>query len=83
MPDLSRVYDLHHGSQQFQILNPLSEARDSTHILMDPSRVRQLLSHEGNSGMPVILKIGSITAYLYANEKGLLGHEKPIGRERE
>ena len=26
--DLSRVYDLHHSSQQHWILNPLSEARD-------------------------------------------------------
>jgi len=27
-PDPSRVCDLHHSSQQHQILNPLSEARD-------------------------------------------------------
>ena len=30
---------LHHSSQQCQILNPLSEARDRTHVLMDPSQV--------------------------------------------
>ena len=35
--DLSRVCDLHHGSQQCWILNPLSGARDQTRILMDPS----------------------------------------------
>ena len=28
MPDLSHVCDLHHGSLQHRILNPLSEARD-------------------------------------------------------
>ena len=28
--DPSRVYELHHSSQQRQILNPLSEARDQT-----------------------------------------------------
>ena len=28
MQGLSHVYDLHHGSQHCQILNPLSEARD-------------------------------------------------------
>ena len=28
MWDLSHVCDLHHSSQQCQILNPLSEARD-------------------------------------------------------
>ena len=30
---------LHHSSQQRQILNPLSEARDRTHILMDISQI--------------------------------------------
>ena len=37
--DLSHIFDLHHSSQQCWILNPLSEARDQTRILMDPSRV--------------------------------------------
>ena len=31
--------DLHHSSQWCQIFNPLSEARDQTHVLMDVSRV--------------------------------------------
>ena len=35
--DPSRVCSLHHSSWQCQILNPLSEARDRAHILMDPS----------------------------------------------
>ena len=30
--DLSCVCDLHHSSQQHQILNPLSEARDQTTV---------------------------------------------------
>jgi len=34
------VCNLHHSSQQHQILNPLSKARDRTCILMDTSRVR-------------------------------------------
>ena len=29
-PNLSRMYNLHHSSQQCWILNPLSEARDQT-----------------------------------------------------
>ena len=40
IPDLSRVCDLHCGSQQRWILNPLSGARDQTGSLMDTSWVR-------------------------------------------
>ena len=37
--DLSHVCDLYQSSQQHQILNPLSKARDRTRILMDIGRV--------------------------------------------
>ena len=37
---LNHVCDLHHSSWQHQILNPLSEARDQTCILIDTSQVR-------------------------------------------
>ena len=37
--DPSRICELHHSSRQCQILNPLSEARDRTHILTDTSRI--------------------------------------------
>ena len=40
---------LHRSLQQHQILNPLSEARDQACILMDTSRVLNLLSHNRNS----------------------------------
>ena len=33
-PDLSPVFNLHHSSLQHWILNPLSKARDQTHIFM-------------------------------------------------
>ena len=36
---MSRIFDLHHSSQQCQILDPLSEARDHTRVLMDTSWV--------------------------------------------
>ena len=49
MKDLSHVCDLHHSSRQRQLLNPLSEARDRTLILMDTSWVYNLLSHKGTS----------------------------------
>ena len=38
--DLSHICDLHHSLWQCWILNPLSEARDQTCVLMDTSRVR-------------------------------------------
>ena len=37
--DLSCLCDLHHSSRQCRILNPLSEARDRTPILMDTSLI--------------------------------------------
>ena len=42
IPDLTPdcIFDPHHSSRQYQILNPLSEAREWTHILVDSSRVR-------------------------------------------
>ena len=36
--DLRRVCNLHHRSPQHRTLNPLSEARDPTHIFMDASQ---------------------------------------------
>ena len=36
----SYVWNLHHSSWQYRILNPLSETRDWTYILMDTSQVR-------------------------------------------
>ena len=37
--DPSPVCDLHHSTWQRQIPNPLREARDQTHVLMDTSWV--------------------------------------------
>ena len=37
MRDLSCIYNLHHNSRQCLIPDPLSEARNQTHILMDTS----------------------------------------------
>ena len=49
MPDPSHIRNLCHSSQQCQILNPLREARDGTHVLMDTSRILNLLSHNRSS----------------------------------
>ena len=39
MPDSSRICDLHHNSQQRRILNPLSEARNQTCVLLGTSQI--------------------------------------------
>ena len=55
-PDPSRVWDLHHGSWQRWILNPLSEARDRTHNLMVPSQIRFLCATMGTPKTALKLK---------------------------
>ena len=52
--DLSRVCNLHHSSWQHQTLNPLSEARDWTHILMDTSWVCYHWATTGTAIFPVL-----------------------------
>ena len=49
MPEPSHVCNLHHSSLLHQILNPLSKARDRTHNLMVPSRIRFYCATMGNS----------------------------------
>ena len=55
--DPSCMCGLHHSSWQHWILNPLSETRDQTHILMDTSRILNLLSHNGNSEFVYIITL--------------------------
>ena len=57
--DPSRVRNPHHSPQQRRNLNPLSKGRDRTRNPMAPSRIRQPLRPDGNSGI-VILKFESI-----------------------
>ena len=45
----SCICDLHHSSQQHQVFNPLSKARDQTRILMDTCQIDFLLNHDVNS----------------------------------
>ena len=49
MSDPSCICDLHHSSWQCWILNPLSEARDRTHVLMD---ISQVCYHCSTTGIP-------------------------------
>ena len=52
MPDPSHICDLHRSSQQPWILNPLSDARDRTCVLMDAS---QFVSTEPRWELPLVL----------------------------
>ena len=45
MSNLNHICVPHHSLQQWQILNPLSKARDRTHILMNTSPVLNSRSH--------------------------------------
>ena len=47
----SHVCTLHHSSWHRQILNPLSKARDRTHVLMDTIR---FVNHQAMMGTPRI-----------------------------
>ena len=53
---LPTAASLHCNSQQCQIPNPLGKAKDGTHILIDTSRVCNLLSHNRNFLEVLILK---------------------------
>ena len=55
--DLSRIFNLHHSSGQFQIPNPLREDKDGTHILMDTSQIRFHWTTAGIPWMYTSLKI--------------------------
>ena len=56
MPDLSHIFDLSHSLWQCQILNPLSEARDGTHILMDTSRIHFCCTTTGTLTFVFVLR---------------------------
>ena len=53
-PDLSHVCDLLTGYGNAGSFNPLSKARD-THILIDTSWILNLMSHNGNSSLWLLL----------------------------
>ena len=62
MPDPSHVCGLYHSSRQCQIFNPLSKARDQTHILMDTSLIR---FHCTTPGAPTRFCFIIVTIYLF------------------
>ena len=57
MRDPSCIFKLPHSSQQHPIPDPMSEARDRTHILMDTSWISFPLGHNGNSSCWLFLML--------------------------
>ena len=68
MPDLHRVFNLHHSSRQHWLLNPLSKARDQTCLLMDTSQMFPL-SRDGNAINPFLMLPGR-----FDTQSGLRAH---------
>ena len=71
-PYSSRVCDIHHSSQQCCILNPLSEARDQTHILMGPSlglNSAMLVLHNSRLGTPFYIPTHSVSPKQIAKQE--------------
>ena len=64
VPDPGRICKIHRNSGQHWILNPLSKARDRTYILMNTSRVLNLLSHNRNSNF-IIFYSSIVTVQYY------------------
>ena len=64
MPDPSCICDLNHSSWQRQILNPLIEAKDQTHILLYTSRIRYCWATVGTPYTVYFLYV-SIIEHIY------------------
>ena len=71
--DLSQVCDLHHSSQQCRILNPLSEARLRTRLLMDTGQIRFHCATPGTPAVTFLLYLSShvFSVYFYDRHKHL------------
>ena len=92
--DLSLVFDLHHSLWQCQILNPLSEDTDQSHIFKDTGQVLNSLSHSGNPQENLLLSLPSVRTQfvpglrtgvrarnLGTRESGLAGREREKGQQ--
>ena len=65
--DPSHVCDLHHSSEQLQILNPLNKAKDQTQILMDASQVHYYWDMTVTPFMYFLMIVLHITLIIYIN----------------
>ena len=67
MSEPSLVCDLHHSSQQHQILNPLSKARDRTFDLMDASWVYFCWARTGTPFLSLLMESPVVSLLVLSN----------------
>ena len=63
--DPNHVFNLHGSSQQHWILNPMSKARDGTHVLMDTS---QVCDHWATTGTPKLQSLLTLSKHFLSKE---------------
>ena len=63
------VINLHHSSRQCKILNPLSKARDRTHIFMDASQIHFCCATRGTSGLAPYRHLPPLSFHLLLSER--------------
>ena len=78
--DLSHVCDLHHSSWQCQICDPLSEARDQTHVLRDPSWIHFRCAARGTQIS--VSDVNGISILEQGKELGALKSEEKIAKKK-
>ena len=72
-PDLSCICDIQHSSRQHQILNPLSRARDQTHVFIDTSWVPH---HWATMGMPTVESRNNPIVHWLVNKLAKCGYSE-------
>ena len=69
MQDQSCICDLHHNSQQCQVLNPPSEARNQTCVHMDPSWFRYRWAMMGTP-LTFLATLITICLFVFSHSRG-------------
>ena len=67
MLELSHIFDLHHSLWQCRTLNPLIKARDRTHNLTVPSRIRFCCATVGTPTSQVLNPLSQMGTLRFSN----------------
>ena len=82
--DPSHICDLHPSSWQCRILNPLREARDRTHNLMDPSQIHFCYATTGTPKFLVLFleEMERLEEVYIQNENGAKREDEGFGEKQ-